>query len=49
MDDWYDIFDEDPYKIEEVVPGKVWSVTYSFVDENAFNGVKGSISKSQHL
>jgi len=35
--DWFDVFGENPYKIEEVVPGKVWSVEYSTENFMAFD------------
>jgi len=35
--DWFDLFGEDPYKVEEVVPGKVWSVRYLTANFMAFD------------
>jgi hypothetical protein len=35
--DWYDVTGENPYKIKEVVPGKVWSVEYSTENFHTFD------------
>jgi len=37
LEDWFDVFGKDPYAIEEIVPGKVWSVQFKFVNNSLFD------------
>ena len=36
ISDWFDVFNEDPYKIDEVVKNKVWKVEYKLQNNLAF-------------
>ncbi|XP_023344609.1 uncharacterized protein LOC111713869 [Eurytemora carolleeae] len=43
--DWFDVFNEDPYKIDEVVKNKVWKVEYKLQNSLAFSKEGSAMGK----